>query len=244
MVEVSLRFNNKAVGPDGYPIDFFQFCWDFIREGMMELFGDFFRGALDIKRLNYGTITLLPKVKDAIRIQQYRPICLLNCIYKWFTKCLTIRLEHVAERIIHKNHTTFIQGRNIMNIVMVLHKILHETKRKKEIGVILKLDFEKAYDKVCWGFLMKCLRMRGFDELWCSWVEKILHNGTIFVKLNNCMGPYFQSFKGVTQRDPLSPLLFNLVADSLTRMVHKAKHDTMLCLQNGVTIHHLGRSIT
>jgi hypothetical protein len=234
LVEVSLRFNNKAVGPDGYPIDFFQSCWDFIREGMMELFGDFFRGALDIKRLNYGTITLLPKVKDAIRIQQYRPICLLNCIYKWFTKCLTIRLEHVAERIIHKNHTTFIQGRNIMNIVMVLHKILHETKRKKEIGVILKLDFEKAYDKVCWGFLMKCLRMRGFDELWCSWVEKILHNGTISVKLNNCMGPYFQSFKGVTQRDPLSPLLFNLVADSLTRMVHKAKHDTMLCLQNDI----------
>jgi hypothetical protein len=46
LVEVSLRFNNKAVGPDGYPIDFFQFCWDFIREGMMELFGDFFRGGI------------------------------------------------------------------------------------------------------------------------------------------------------------------------------------------------------
>jgi hypothetical protein len=162
----------------------------------MELFDNFFKGTLDIKGLNYGTITLLPKVKDAMRIQQYIPICLLNCIYKWFTKCLTIRLEPVAGRIIHKSQTAFIQGRSIMNTVMVLHEILHETKRK-EVGVIFKLDFKKAYDKVCWGFLMKCLRMRGFDELWCSWIEKILQDGVVSMKLNNCMGPYFQSFKGI-----------------------------------------------
>jgi hypothetical protein len=54
----------------------------------------------------------------------------------------------VADRIIHKAQTAFIKGRNIMNGVLALHEILHETKRRGPPGVILKLDFKKAYDKI------------------------------------------------------------------------------------------------
>jgi hypothetical protein len=86
------------------------------------------------------------------KIQQFRPICLLNCLYNWITKCLTIRLESVAARIIHKSQTAFIKGRNIMNSVLALHEILHETKIKRKVGVILKLDFEKTYDNINWDF--------------------------------------------------------------------------------------------
>jgi hypothetical protein len=60
------------------------------------------------------------------------------------------------------------KGRNIMSGIMVLHEILHETKRKKQVGVILKLDFEKAYDKVKWKFLFDCLHARGFCDQWCD----------------------------------------------------------------------------
>jgi hypothetical protein len=121
-----------------------------MKAGMIELFNDFYLGTLDITRINFGIITLLTKVKEAERIQHFRPICLLNCLYKWFTKCLTIRLELVEGRIIHKSLTTFLKGRNIMNSILALHEILHETniKRKVEVEVVLKLDFEKAYDKV------------------------------------------------------------------------------------------------
>jgi hypothetical protein len=154
-------------------------------------------GVLDIKRINYGTITLLPKVKDATKIQQYMHIHLLNYLYKWFIKCLTIRLEPVAGRLIHKSQSAFLQGRNFMNYVLALHEILHETKRKGQVGVILKLDIEKAYNKVHWGFLVRCLRERGFNDTWCSWISKILNNGTVAVKLNDSIGSYFQSYKGV-----------------------------------------------
>jgi hypothetical protein len=94
---------NKVAGSDGFLIEFFQKNWVVVKEDMMVLFDDFHKGELDIKRLNYGTITLLPKVKEATKIQQFMPICLLNCIYKWFTKTLTSRLESIAGRIIHRN---------------------------------------------------------------------------------------------------------------------------------------------
>jgi hypothetical protein len=72
---------------------------------------------------------------------------------------------------------------------------------------------------------MKCLRVMGFNQTWCSWIEKLLHDGTVAVKVNGETSPYFQSHQGVRQGDPLSPLLFNFVADCLTRMVVKAQEN-------------------
>jgi hypothetical protein len=92
-----------------------------------------------------------------------------------------------------------------MDGICSLHEIMHHVHIKKQVGIILKLDFEKAYDKVNWDFLLNCFTVRGFNPLFCSWVKKVLHNGTVSVKINNEVGKYFQSAKGVRQGDPLSP---------------------------------------
>lgn len=81
-----------------------------IREKYLAMFSDFYRGDLDIIRLNYGVITLVPKVLDANSIKQYRPMCLLNVDYKGFTKVLTERLTPVAREVIGENQTGFIKG--------------------------------------------------------------------------------------------------------------------------------------
>ena len=64
--------------------------------------------------------------------------------------------------------------RYILEGVVVLHETIHELKRKKQNGILLKLDFEKAYDKVSWVFLQQTLRMKGFDPQWCKWINKIV----------------------------------------------------------------------
>ena len=89
-----------------------------------------------------------------------------------------------------------------MSGIMVLHEILHETKRRKQTGLILKLDFEKAYDKVSWRFLLECLAARGFCSKWCKWIEQVVTGGTVSVKMNDLIGPYIKSYKGVRQGDP------------------------------------------
>jgi hypothetical protein len=104
-----------------------------------------------------------------------------------------------------------------------LHEIIHHTYIKKRCGVVLKLDFEKAYHKVNWDFLICCLEKKGFNEFCCSRVCQILENGTVSVKLNGEMGPYFQSAKGVRHGDPLSPTLFNIAAECLAKMILKAQ---------------------
>lgn len=101
-------------------------------------------------------------------------------------------------------------------------------KKGKKEGIVLKLDFEKAYNKISWYFLFDCLESRGFNAQWCIWMQTIIKNGTLAVKLNNNIGAYFQSGKGVRQGDPLSPLLFNLAADSLAKMIKMSQNNNLI----------------
>jgi hypothetical protein len=162
----------------------------------------FHRGRLDLARLNFGILVLLPKIKGANQIKQYGPICLLNVIYKIITTVLTIRLTSVISKVINEAQTTFIPGRFILDGVLVVHEILHDLRVKKKRGIILKLDFEKAYDKVNWNFLQDLLSRKNFDEHWIEWTMKAVQGGKVVVNLNGELGNYFRSFKGLRQGDP------------------------------------------
>ena len=217
--------HNKAPGPDGFPAEFYQFFWETIKADLIQLFVEFHRGELPLHSLNFGVITLLPKKEDATKVQQYRPICLLNVSFKIFTKVLTNRLSVVAQKIIRPSQTAFIPGRHILEGVVILHETIHEMHKKKKNGVILKLDFEKAYDKVKWLFLQQVLRMKGFSTTWCAWINQVITKGSVAIKVNDDVGHYFQMRKGVRQGDPLSPILFNIVVDMLAILIERAKEN-------------------
>jgi hypothetical protein len=176
--------------------------------------------ALELYSLNFGIITLIPKIQNATKIQQYRPIYVLNVSFKIFTKVGTNRLNMVAKIVVSPMQTAFMPGRNIMEGVVVLHETIHELHTKKQYGVIFKIDFEKAYDKVKWSFLHQTLRMKGFSPKWCRWVESMVTGGSVRIK------------RGLRQGDPMSPILFDIVADMPALLINRAKADGQI---RGVT---------
>jgi hypothetical protein len=145
--------HNSAPGPDDIPSEFFQEFWDTIKWDLFNLFKSFHDGSLNIERLNFGTVILIPKIPNAVDIKAFRPICLLNVCYKIITKVLTNILTSCITSVINDFQYGFIKGRYIIDGVVSLHEIIHEVKRKKPSGLIFKVDFEKAYDKVNWNFL-------------------------------------------------------------------------------------------
>ena len=165
---------NKAPGPDGFPAEFYQKFWEIIKGDIMLMFNDLFHGNLPLFSLNFGVITLIPKLQEVNVIQQYRPICLLNVSFKISTKVATTRLNMVADKVISPTQTAFMRGRNILEGVVILHETVHEMHRKNLSGIIFKIDFEKAYDKVKWSFLLQTLRMKGFSAKWISWIQTFI----------------------------------------------------------------------
>jgi len=116
----------------------------------------------------------------------------------------------VAQRILKLTQTTFVPRRNIMEGAVILHETIHELHTKEQNGVIFKIGFEKSYDKVKWDFLQQSHRMKGFDPKWCEWVKCFVEGGNVGIKVNDQVGPYFQTTKGFKQGDPLSSILFTL----------------------------------
>jgi hypothetical protein len=93
--------HNKAPGPDGFLTEFFQYFWDLIKGDLLDLFAELRARQLELFRINFGEIILLPMVNDVERIQRYVHICLLNVCFKIFTKIATIRLNIVADHVVH-----------------------------------------------------------------------------------------------------------------------------------------------
>jgi hypothetical protein len=145
---------------------------------------DFNNNKLDLKMLNYGVFTLVPKVREANSIKQYMPICLLNVDFKIFSKLLIDRITPLADKLIGENQTAFIRGRNILEGVVTLHEILHDFKRSGRQRVLLKIDFEKAYDKVKWGFLQDVLEKKGFPSKWIEQVMCTVQGGKVYININ------------------------------------------------------------
>lgn len=116
-------------------------------------------------------LTLVPKKAETTSMKLFRPIKLLNCCFNFLTKVLTNRLSTILQRLIASNQSAFLKGRYILESVVTAHEVLHYVHSSKGQGLVLKSDYEKAFDKVNLEFLAELLRIRGLCDKWLSWID-------------------------------------------------------------------------
>lgn len=175
------------------------------------------------KGLNSSFITLVPKNDNPMDLEDYRPISLVSSIYKILAKVLSRRLKKVIPGVISEVQIAFIGGRCILDGVMIANEVIEWWQSSKHRGVILKLDFQKAYDSVNWDFLVSMIYNFGFGGKWLSWIKECLTSSRISVLVNGSPTDEFSPQRGLSRGDPLSPFLFNLVVEGLNLLLSRAK---------------------
>lgn len=136
-------YSDGAPGPDGISFMFYQKYWDIVKKDLLAMFDDLHRGRLDLHRLNFAMIILIPKEDGSRLMKKFRSISLIDCSFKIFSKALTLRLGKIIDRLIAPQQSAFIQGRYILESVVVAHEIVHGIEKSGEPGCIIKLDYEK-----------------------------------------------------------------------------------------------------
>ena len=213
---------DKAPGPDGFTMAFWQDCWDVVKEEVMDLFKEFFEYGSFAKSLNTTFLVLIPKKGGADDLGDFRPISLLGSLYKLLAKVLANRLKKVLDRVVSVDQNAFVRGRQILDASLVANEVIDYWYKRKEKGLICKLDIEKAYDSINWNFLMKVLRKMGFGSRWEEWMRWCISTAKFSILINGVPAGFFSNSKGLRQGDPLSPYLFVLGMEVLSTMISRA----------------------
>ena len=214
--------SEKAPGPDGFPLAFWSFCWDFVKNEVLGFFKEFHEQGRFVKQLNATFLVLIPKKQNVEDFKDLRPISLVGGLYKILTKVLANRIKRVLDKVISKSQNAFVEGRQILDAVLIANEIVDSSLRKKECGLICKLDIEKAYDTISWEFLLQVMGKMGFEGRWLNWIKWCISTASFSILVNGSPAGFFPSSRGLRQGDPLSPYLFVIGMEILSCLLNRA----------------------
>ena len=209
--------NNKSPGSDGFTTEFYKFFWKSLGTLVLDSFNySFINGELSLEQRR-AILTLLPKPnKDSRELKNWRPISLLNTDYKILTKLLANRLQNVITNIVSEDQTGYIKSRYIGENVRSIIDILEYTAYRQNPGLMIFLDFEKAFDTISWQFLFKTLKYFNFGDEFIKWIRLLYNKPLACVTNNGYATEFFQISRGIRQGCPISALLFILVVEIMS----------------------------
>ncbi|GJW77890.1 hypothetical protein Tco_0139572 [Tanacetum coccineum] len=150
--------DNKAPGPDGYSAAFFKEAWDIISVDICKVVKEFFTNGTLLKEVNHTTIALILKVATPLRINDFRPISCYNVLFKCISKIISNRVKGSLADLVSLNQSAFVPGRRISDNILLTQELMHNYHLDRgPPRCAFKVDIQKAYDTVDWGFLKSIL---------------------------------------------------------------------------------------
>jgi len=207
------------------------------------MFSSFLKQDILDPSLNITWVTLVPKKSIATEVRDYRPISMVGSVYKVIAKIMSRRLREVLPKLVGETQSAFVKDRQILDGALIANETVNWLRKKKKSGILLKLDFEKAYDTIDWVSMDMVLKEMGFGEKWRKWVRVCTTTPRISILFNGSPCKPFKMGRGLRQGDPLSAFLFVLMAEVMNRLLLRASSmglfQGLQVGRQGVTITHL-----
>ena len=215
--------NNVSPGSSGFTNEFFKFFWIDLKHFITNALNfSYETGMLSVTQ-RLGIITLIPKgEKDKTFLKNWRPLTLLNSLYKLVSGCISERIKLHLDKIVNGDQKGFVSGRYIGEAIRTTYDIIQWAKDNNKTGIILLIDFEKAYDSLSFSYIKKCLNFFNFGESLIKWVDLLLHNFSAVVNHCGNISKKLNIGRGARQGDPIASYLFIICIEVLA---HKLRSD-------------------
>ena len=215
--------DNKAPGPDGFSSLFFKAAWSIIGSDVVEAVTSFFKSGRLLREINCTVIALVPKVPNPETMNDYRPISCCNTVYKCISKIIAARIKQCIPDIISPSQSAFVQGRSIADNILITQELMVNYHRNGgPPRCALKVDIKKAYDTISWSCILGILDSMGTPAFLLECIKECISTPMFSVSVNGELAGFFASKHGVRQGDPLSPLLFIITMEALSRSLSAA----------------------
>ena len=216
--------NGKSPGLDGFTPEFYKFFWGDLCNYMKCAFEEAFQSEELSFIQKEGVITCIPKPgKDRSFIKNWRPITLLNVDYKILSATIANRFKKVLPSIISETQKGFLKGRFIGENTRLIYDVMTEAEEKKIPGLLLSVDFEKAFDSIEMTHIHNALKHYNFGPNICRWIKTLYKDISSRIINNGHISQKFSLSRGVRQGDPLSPYLFILAVEPLATAIKRNK---------------------
>lgn len=175
--------------------------------------------------MNHTFIVLIPKVDRATRVHQFQPITLCNVMFKFITKILAGRLRHLLENIISPAQAAFVPHQNITDNTILNHEVMHfmNTHKGKYAYMSMKIDMAKAYGRIESDPLKHILALHGFSLQFINLLNECVSTPTYSILINDAPCGFFLASRGIRQGDPMSPTLFTILFDLLSKILSRTE---------------------
>jgi len=134
--------------------------------------------------MNATFIALIPKEAHHSTPYKFRPIALCNIIYKIVSKVIASRLKLLLPLIISPEQSGYVEGRQIMDGIILTHEIIHSLKHIKKSSMLLKIDLSKAFDSLSWQYIKEVLLAFGFAPPWVRWIMNFISSSFFSILIN------------------------------------------------------------
>ena len=225
--------NNKSPGNDGLTKEFYITFWQKLSKPLMECYiYNIDEGCMSFSQ-RQAVITLIEKPgKDRNFIDNWRPISLLNFDFKLLSKTFANRVKKVLPSIISNNQTAYVKDRSIEDSIRYVQDIIHYLNIKKLPGILLTVDFQKAFDTLEWRFISKALETFKFGPSFINLINMFYNDISSCIINNGTTSKYFKLERGVRQGNPLSPYLFIIAVGLLSIALMKNESINGIKVQN------------
>ena len=212
--------NSKSPGMDGFTAEFFKFFWIDLGKFILRSVNYAYKNDSLSVTQSQGIITCIPKPnKPRQFLKNWRPISLLNVIYKLMSSVIANRLKAVLNKLINNDQKGFISGRYIGENIRTVYDILFETKQQNIPGLLVSVDFQQAFDTVSWKFIDKTLDYFNFGPSIKKWIKLFQTGAQSCILQNGHLSESFTLQRGCRQGDPISPYIFILCVEILGKMI-------------------------